>query len=939
MMVLSPQALEVGQAETYFEEHYSHDDYYSEGHKVAGRWFGRGAEALGLSGEVSREDFSALLKGLHPKDGAVLVPAAAHNQKHRAGWDGVFSAPKSVSVQALAGGDHRLVDAHRGAVEKALVEVEKYALSRQRAGHESVVTANVIAARFDHIAARPSENAPGGQAPDPQLHTHVVFLNLTRRPDRQWRALDPQEIYRSQIYTTAVYRAELARAAEQLGYRIAVTASNGAWELEGYSREQVMAFSLRRQDIQGRMAEAGFEGAAAAQLIAYKTRQSKQQLSEKELVAEWRQRAVAYGINAHRIAMTAAERGSSAEEGVETIDEALRFSRLHNTEREAVIDRRALETSALHHAMGRAAPERVREWIAMEQERGQLIPIASDWRNPQGCFTTPEMLRLEHENIALMLAGVGAAAPIAAVEEATEWAIQRGLFADQIQAARVTLGAGDWVTAIDGRAGAAKTTTVGAIRDFAEQRGYTVRGFGPTSGSVKALSEAGVLARTVASLIENGKVETDPKQLWIIDESSLLATRQVNRLLRMAQGASVERVVFVGDQRQHLAIEAGNPISQMIRAEMTVARLNVIRRQRDPALKRTVEQAARGEVREALRLLEERQRIFETESPEKRYRLIAADYLGFHRAGQSTLVVSPANSERRELNHEIRETLIEHGQVGRDGREHAILVNRDLTRTQRRHASNYQEGDVIRFTRASSRMGIAKNAYLTVEAVDRRTNSLMLRAPDGRQIAFSLGCFKSIEAYRPEQRVIAVGERIQFRAPERSLKVVNGEFATIVEIAANNTVLKLDRGRTLRARLSELRHIDYGYASTSHAAQGATVDRVIVNIDTTRGVQLVNRRQFYVSLSRARYDARIYTNDAEALRRAAARNLEKAIALDALGRRPHRQSQSQSQRIAHQQYLNSLKRFADPSAPALAPKLGRRQSIRQTQKVARGWKW
>src|SRR5229473_140282 len=192
MMVLSPQALQVGQAETYFEEHYSHDD------------------------------FSALLRGVDPRSAAVLVPAAAHNEKHRAGWDRVFSAPKSLSVQALVGGDHRLTDAHRLAVEKALIEVEKYSLSRQRGGQESVVTANVVAARFDHIAARPSESAPEDQAPDPQLHTHVVFLNMTRRQDGQWRALDPQEIYRSQIYATAVYRSELAREAERLGYRIEV---------------------------------------------------------------------------------------------------------------------------------------------------------------------------------------------------------------------------------------------------------------------------------------------------------------------------------------------------------------------------------------------------------------------------------------------------------------------------------------------------------------------------------------------------------------------------------------------------------------------------------------------------------------------------------------------------------------------------------------------
>ena len=461
-----------------------------------------------------------------------------------------------------------------------------------------------------------------------------------------------------------------------------------------------------------------------------------------------------------------------------------------------------------------------------------------------------------------------------------------------------------------------------------------MRGFGPTSGSVKALAEAGLQARTVASLIENGRIEPVRNQLWIIDESSLLATRQVNHILRMAQGAGVDRIVFVGDQRQHQAIEAGNPISQLIRAEMNVGRLNVIRRQLDPELKRTVEHAARGDVREALRLLEERQRIWEAAVPEQRHRLIAADYLASHRADLRTLVVSPANSERRELNREIREMLIEHGHISRDGRDHLILVNRDLTRTQRRHAHSYQDGDVIRFTRASDRMGIAKNAYLTVEGVERRGNALVLRAADGRQIDFQPARFRSIEVHREELRTIAAGERIQFRAPQRSLKVANGEFATILDLSGDETVLKLDSGRTLQALLGELRHIDYGYASTSHAAQGATVDRVIINIDTTRSAHLVNRKQFYVSLSRARYDARIYTNDSAALRRAASRNLEKAIALDALRQRPVRQAQP----VAQEEYLNSLKHFRDPSDPAFAQKRSQKRSIRQSQGTSHGWK-
>jgi ATP-dependent exoDNAse (exonuclease V) alpha subunit len=136
----------------------------------------------------------------------------------------------------------------------------------------------------------------------------------------------------------------------------------------------------------------------------------------------------------------------------------------------------------------------------------------------------------------------------------------------------------DWIAALEGRANSTKTTTVGAIREFAEGRGYSVYGFAPTTRAVKALSEAGLPARTVASLLENRLPEPSQRQLWIIDESSLLATRQVNRLLRKAHEAGVERIVFVGDQHQHHAIEAGRPVYQMQQAGMTVARLETIRR-------------------------------------------------------------------------------------------------------------------------------------------------------------------------------------------------------------------------------------------------------------------------------------------------------------------------------------------------------------------------
>src|SRR5439155_14796343 len=124
-------------------------------------------------------------------------------------------------IQALVGGDHRLIEAHTRAVERGLAEVEAYAIAHQKGNRERVVSANIVGAAFTHLAARPSTSPERG--PDPQLHTHVVLLNVTHRPDGQWRGLDPIELYRSQIYGSAVYRSELAKEVQALGYRIEVT--------------------------------------------------------------------------------------------------------------------------------------------------------------------------------------------------------------------------------------------------------------------------------------------------------------------------------------------------------------------------------------------------------------------------------------------------------------------------------------------------------------------------------------------------------------------------------------------------------------------------------------------------------------------------------------------------------------------------------------------
>ncbi len=242
MMTMS-KPLSAGQAQRYHAEQFrdAGENYYTEGHEIRGQWDGRLAAAWGLAGEVSEEQFARLAEGQHPLTGEVLVKAQTpHLQtnargetvrtvEHRAAWDLTLSAPKSVSLTALVGGDERVREAHRQAVDAALRATERYVQARLGGLRPAQTTGQWVAARFEHDSARPVDGYSA-----PQLHTHTVVFNMTTTEDGQTRALQPRELYRSQQYATAVYRSTLATQLRALGYEID-RGGSGQPEIRGYT--------------------------------------------------------------------------------------------------------------------------------------------------------------------------------------------------------------------------------------------------------------------------------------------------------------------------------------------------------------------------------------------------------------------------------------------------------------------------------------------------------------------------------------------------------------------------------------------------------------------------------------------------------------------------------------------------------------------------------
>src|SRR5215216_495555 len=265
-MLTISKPLSAGQARDYYQAEYTNtqESYYTEDENVKGKWFGNQANAWGLAGEVEQQPFERLCEGQDPRTGLQLVrhvPAKEYENaygeiietsQHRAGWDATFSAPKSVSLAALVGGDERIVQAHDRSVDVALNELEKYVQARIGGNNPAQTTGKIVAAKFQHDSARPDRNT--GYAA-PQLHTHTVIFNVTETDDGRIKPIQPLELYRSQRYATEIYRAVLAKELQKLGYQIAVDARTAAPEIIGFSKEYLAASSPRREEVQREAAE------------------------------------------------------------------------------------------------------------------------------------------------------------------------------------------------------------------------------------------------------------------------------------------------------------------------------------------------------------------------------------------------------------------------------------------------------------------------------------------------------------------------------------------------------------------------------------------------------------------------------------------------------------------------------------------------------------
>jgi len=364
----------------------------------------------------------------------------------------------------------------------------------------------------------------------------------------------------------------------------------------------------------------------------------------------------------------------------------------------------------------------------------------------------------------------------------------------------------------------------------------------------------------------------------------------------------------VGDIRQHQAVEAGKPFEQMQVAGMRTARLDEVIRQKDPALRNAVELLAQNRVIEAVGGLAGQGRIREISDSQKRLEAVTESYLG-HPEG--TLVVAPDNDSRLQINRLIHQGLRNAGQLASEDHRMTVLTNRqELTGADRQWAARYEIGDVVRYTRGSKELGLREREYAAVSGIDLAKNEITVLRHNGQLVTYDPKRLQGVSVYRREEREFAAGDHIQFTAPMRQHRIANRQPGLMEKIdSEGNLRVRLETGRTVEFNLRQHPHVDYGYAMTSHSSQGQTADRVIVHVpgSEVENRQLVNRRFAYVALSRARYEAEIYTNDAADLARRLSRDTSKRAAIEivpaagervSVGNTEHQRPQPLEQSIA-----------------------------------------
>jgi conjugative relaxase-like TrwC/TraI family protein len=863
-------------AETYFDEHLRVGEYYNQDDQTLGRWQGFGAERLGLRNAVQRDDFLQLCQNLNPVTGERLTQRhkttrldSGHEvANRRIFYDFTFSPPKSVSLLALVAQDQRLIEAHDRAVVSALAELEQFAATRvHEAGQISDrLTGNIIAATFRHNTSR---------ALDPHLHTHCILFNATYDDvEGRWKAMDNFEMLQAKKFVENVYYHELVKAMKICGYEIQNHA-RGDFQVEGVASELCQRFSKRHQEIDSREGELLAQKPNLAngnvmdmrENIAHKERPRKvKDVTPSALQSRWdgelspAEKSSLCGLVQARARETRGPLPDAA-------DRALSWAEDHLFNRHSVVRKHELWRHALEHARGE-------DWTVAELKgESQRRNYVSN-EKMHGKVTTREMLLREYLIVSLAHDGISRFWPLA------PGFIPKGLADDQKKAVERILNSRNFITLFRGGAGTGKSFALQAVNQGLTEAGHSVLVVTPQRQQAIDLAEAGFQGtQTVSELLATQRMPRGG--VVLVDEAGQIGAQQMLELLKLVE-ANGGRVILSGDTRQHGAVEASDALRAIEKYSGIVpAELTEIRRQ-NPALGKTVgekswikeyraavAEAQAGDLAASFDRLDRLGVIIECKDQTPR---LVAHFLELAAQKQLSVVVSQTWDEIHRLNESIRKGLQARGLIDKEDAVVTACERRDLTPAQKRDKRFYDDDSILVFQRRTGGIGRGEMGKLW----DITDTHLLVEA-GGHIRSVSFDQLEHFHVCRPKQLKLASGDRLQLKSNGETgtgRKLANGELVTVKSVSSDGRI-RLADGRILEKHYREFVR---GYAVTSYASQGKTVDYVLFSDSAVKAA--TNDQQWYVTTSRGRKGIRIFTSDRLQLRESVVRSGRRTLALE-----------------------------------------------------------
>lgn len=844
-------------AETYFDEHLSHNDYYTQGETERGQWIGLGVERLGLkqSEIVTRDAFLKLCDNQHPRTGEQLTSQNFHNR--RIFFDFVCSPPKSVSILAVTMNDRRIVQAHKEASALAMRELETFAAARIRKNGIQALdrtTGNVVGAAFMHTTSR---------ALDPQLHTHFVLFNSTwDNKEQRWKALQTGEMFGAINYATEVYRNELVKRLHQTGYQTRKAAHG--FEIDGVEQKLIERFSKRsaQRDMAVKRRETELGRKLTKKEVAHIVHQSRPKKLKGASDEQVRQQQLGeirfFEKRALRKVVAAADGTPKDFESRVWSWEAIDHGIAHVFERNSVVPQHKILEAALVRGRGQLDLKEVKGELA---KKSNLVRVGSE-------FSTREILEKELSLIQTVNAGINNAKSFASDYQPPEH-----LGTDQRRALAHIMASTDVFTGFRGLAGSGKSTALAELRWALVRQGYDPIFCAPTAAAVDALRKDISETITLAKFLTDSwtQRQLSGRSVIVLDEAGAVGLNDMAALLDLAR-VNRCRVVFCGDTSQHSSVARGDALRIIEQySGYRFSELTTIRRQKPEEFRQIVELAAAKETDKAFARLLELGAVTETSTDRGALYDCAADaYLSATRQGRSALLVSPTWAEIEAVTEKVRETLKGQGVLGHQDESVTVFDSFSWTEAQKKNGNQYQPGQRLRFARRTKHFGSGE----TVEVQAVIENGLRVRRPDGSEVDFIPAALaSSFDVGEARELKVALGDWLLLQG-NRGKDFINGERVQVREIRDGR--ITLTDNRILPAGYNTFTH---GYAVTSHSSQGKTVDEVLL-VASSKSFAAVNREQFYVSISRGRERVHVFTDDTELFARRVTDSHERKAAIE-----------------------------------------------------------